>query len=604
MHYNRTIWVPLSLLAALVGCSGTVGQPKSRVGTENGGATNGEPGGDNGASNGEASGASDGSDEDSGTGAPGAPGGGVTGGTPPAPVGEVSYPCPAAESKSFVQYVCDCGEGAAEGCVPGNDTNSGGTPATPWRSYEKARATFETMAPGGTIAFCRGGAFTVGENNRWVNARCQAGNRCIVRDYKPTWGSDKTGAPIINVGSSERVFSFDNPAAPAHEEGYVFANLSLRGTGKGTGFFFYNDTDDVTICSTSFDRLAIGVHTEGSNPGPGDTRNERIVVLGNRFTNNTSFGYLGGCDNCVVQDNYFANNGSQAVFDHNLYLGNGGNQGKPFVNMRVSGNELFRSTFIDGQCQGISFVVHGLYDNLLIENNYVHENIGEASGNCWGIVVDAGDSDYEGFRNVTIRGNRVENVGGEFIGLNACENCVVEDNVLVNTQPKSDAFGIMAPDRSREDPDVPMTAITVRNNSIFFGAGIGTAIRVGTEGSKHIVASNAVHYSGSGDFACFDLDLPKSAYSTVDNNLCFTPNSKARWENQAGSLATWQAASGFDQKSTTKDPGFASLIAPFNLAAASKIATMVDRGHATQSSPVAIDGKDRTTTPDIGAYEH
>lgn len=486
--------------------------------------------------------------------------------------------------------------------MAGNDGNTGTSAASPWRSLEKARSYFGTMAAGETISLCRGGSFTVGANTRWVNTNCRAGNRCIVRDYVPSWGSASTTAPIINPGSTDRFFSIENGGNPAHEEGYVFANLSLRGNGSGTGFVVYNDTDDVLICNSSFDKLAIGVQTQGSNPGTGDTRNARIVVSGSRFTNNSGFGYLGGCDDCVVEDSYFANNGKRAVFDHNLYLHNGGNNGIAFQNMRVSRNDLYRSTMVDGKCQGVSFVVHGLYDNLLIENNYIHEDVGAVNDNCWGLAIDAADTDREGFRNVTVRGNKLENMGGLFIGVNACQNCKIESNVLTSGQT-AEVIGIIAPDRARSDTqDLAMSQVTIRNNSLYFAKGGGTGIILGTEGNNHVVTSNAIQYGGTGGFECFSFDLPKGSYSTINNNLCFAAGNFS-WARGVGSLATWKSNTGFDQSSAAQAPGFMSLVAPYNLTSASTTGPMVDKGHSTLSSPLAYGGTSRGAPPDIGAFQ-
>ncbi len=573
----------------------------STSGTSTGGEVDGSSGG---TVDGTSGGTSGGTVGGTSGGTVGGTSGGTTGGTstPPAAGAGTTYACPDAKPTGAIHYVCDCGTGASSQCVPGNDGNTGTSAASPWRSYEKARAYFSGMPAGETVAFCRGGSFGIGSNTRWMNTQCRAGNRCIVRDYVPSWASAATSAPVITLGSTDRFFSIENGGAPVHEEGYVFANLSLRGNGSGTGFFFYNDTDDVQICNSTFDKLGTGVHLEGSNPGTGDTRQQRIVVRGNRFTNNSGFGVLGGCDDCVVEDNYFENNGSRAIFDHNLYLTNGGNQGIPFKNMRVSRNELYRSTIIDGKCQAVSFVVHGLYDNLLIEDNYIHEDVGKVTGGCWGLAVDAGDYDREGFRNLTIRGNRVESVGGVFIGVNACQNCVIENNVAINMQ-NAESFGIVAPDRSRTDPDLPMSSVTVRNNSIYFGAGSGTGIVMGTEGTNHLVTSNAIHFAGTGSFDCFDLNLNKSAYTMVDNNLCYSSRTTVSWMRGVGSLATWRASSGFDQHSAVKDPGYLSLVAPYNLSSSSIASPMVDQGHATLSAPAAFGGVSRGAQPDVGAYQ-
>ncbi len=580
----------------------TGGSSDGTTGGSSGSTTGGSTGGSNGGTTGGSSGATTG-------GSSGAATGGSPGAMPPAPPppgtpgagAGTSYSCPAAQSTGVVHYVCDCGPGASSQCVAGNDGNTGASPASPWRSYEKARSTFGSMPAGETVAFCRGGSFQAGSNTRWMNTNCRAGKRCIVRDYQPSWSSSTSPAPIISVGSTDRVFSIENPSAPAHEEGYVFAHLNLRGNGKGSGFFFYNDTDDVQICGSSFDKLAIGVHIEGSNPGSGDTRQARIVVKGNRFTNNSGFGFLGGCDDCVVEDNYFENNGSRAVFDHNIYLA--GANGAPYQNMRVSRNELYRSAFIDGKCQGVSFVVHGTYDNLLIEDNYIHENIGAITGDCWGLAVDTGYSSGESFNKVTIRGNRVENVAGMFIGLNACRDCVIENNVVVNEQG-GNATGIKAPNRARDGDDQSMSSVTVRNNSIYFGKGSsGEGILMGSEGSNHVVTSNAIHYAGNGSFDCFDLDLPKGAYKMVDNNLCFTPNVSPSWVRGVGSLASWRSRTGFDQNSDAKDPGFRSVDAPCHLEAGSRSSAMVDKGHPTMSSPAGFGGAKGSGAPDVGAYQ-
>ena len=136
------------------------------------------------------------------------------------------------------------------------------------------------------------------------------------------------------------------------------------------------------------------------------------------------------------------------------------------------GNELYRSAIVDGECAGVSFVVHGEHDGLLIEGNLVREDLGAAGGGCWGIAVDTGYGEAELFRNVTIRGNRVINVGNVAIGLNACENCLVENNVVVHEQSFG-TRGIAAPNRDRDAADLAMTGVTIRNNSIFIGADAG-----------------------------------------------------------------------------------------------------------------------------------
>ena len=160
-----------------------------------------------------------------------------------------------------VRYFCDCAEGAASHCVPGNDAAKGDR-AAPRRSYEAARRTFESLQAGDTIAFCRGGSFLKGSQNRWVNSGCQAENRCVVRDYAPPWATGDEGAPIVRSPAGGRAFSLDDKGRSSQEEGYAFMNLDLRSEGGDRGFFVYNDVD---IWNVSIDRYKIGVHVAGSN---------------------------------------------------------------------------------------------------------------------------------------------------------------------------------------------------------------------------------------------------------------------------------------------------------------------------------------------------
>ena len=86
-----------------------------------------------------------------------------------------------------VYYYCDCGTGAAAGCVAGNDANAGTDPSAPRRTFANARTRFNGMNAGDTVALCRTGAWN--ENGGGIyNARCRAGNTCDFRDYIPSWG--------------------------------------------------------------------------------------------------------------------------------------------------------------------------------------------------------------------------------------------------------------------------------------------------------------------------------------------------------------------------------------------------------------------------------
>ncbi len=230
------------------------------------------------------------------------------------------------------------------------------------------------------------------------------------------------------------------------------------------------------------------MHLAGSNPCNGadpdcDGRNERITLLGSTIRNNSAQGWLGASSGSQILYNDFENNGTTAIFDHNIYVsGSGGGQTH---GIRVVGNRLYRSALdTSGVCRGVSLVVHGEHDDLRIEGNEIWEDVGFAGGGCWGIAVDNGYGSAEGFTNVVIAGNTVRNVGNLAIGVGACADCTIENNVIVHDQD----FGITAiaaPDRSLGAGDLPQDDIVVRNNSIWIGPDSGgTAISVRRHGRR------------------------------------------------------------------------------------------------------------------------
>jgi hypothetical protein len=266
---------------------------------------------------------------------------------------------------------------------------------------------------------------------------------------------------------------------------------------------------------------------------------------------------------------------------------------------------LYRSAIVNGQCQGVSLVAHGLHDDLLIEDNVVREDPGAAGMGCWGIAVDSGYGSAEAFNRTIIRANTVENVGNVSVGVSACRDCVIENNVVVQTQP-FESQAIAAPDRARGAEDQPMSGVIVRNNSVFFGAAShGTGILLGEENAGYVLSGNAMQYVGAGPrWDCFRLRVPPAAYITVDHNLCHAPGvAGGEWVDGAGTLAAWQAATGLDARSTDADPGFTDTAGPWDLRPAGPGSPLVDAGDPAASAPTDRLGLPRDATPDIGAYE-
>ena len=123
--------------------------------------------------------------------------------------------------------------------------------------------------------------------------------------------------------------------------------------------------------------------------------------------------------------------------------------------------------------------------------------------------------DAEAFTNVTVAGNTVINTGNLSIGVASCQGCVIEDNLVIQGQSDFNSVGIQAHENgTRESVDQPMTAIQVINNTIYFNetAQYTTGIRVGTEGTGHVVASNVILSAATTSLGCFQYDLAPSAY--------------------------------------------------------------------------------------------
>ena len=508
------------------------------------------------------------------------------------------------------RFVCACAAMSSPGCVAGDDGNDGLSPSSPLQSYEAARLTFAGMDAGDSIRFCRGGAWDVASTgDRWVNAGCRTDAPCTVGAYTPDWTGVDGPLPWVRRETDANGFALQDGGSADHEEGYVFEDLRISsslGVGaSGNGFLLQNDIDDVVIQRVVIEGFRIGVHLAGSNACSADPlcdgRNQRIVLLDSQIEGNHGFGWLGASSNSQILDSTFVGNGSLAVYDHNIYI-SGASDG-----MRIQRNSLYQATLnAAGNCDAVSLVVHGEHSDLLIEGNEVREDVGKSEPGCWGIAVDPGYSEAEAFTDVTIRGNRLRNVGRIAIGVASCQRCVIENNLIVqeNAAADFDSIGIAAPDRDRAANDQSMDDITVRNNSIHFGpAAGGIGIRLHEEGDDHLLVSNAIHHAGSGDFACFDVDALPSRYLAMDHNLCFTPqNSGSDWVRNTASLDDWRLATGFDTNSGTGDPGFND---PSNadLQPATMLSLMVDQGDPIHSSATDAAGAMRDAAPDIGAWE-
>ncbi|WP_415009072.1 hypothetical protein [Cycloclasticus pugetii] len=348
----------------------------------------------------------------------------------------------AAGGKTY--YVCDTG----------NDENTGLSESSPFRSYEKAISMFATISGGDSVLLCRGGQFPITKGKGVNNLNCSVEAPCTLSDY----GDATKAKPSIISSDSTAALKFYGNINPAKNGGgYVIKNLNLLSTtGTGKGIFLYVGVHDMLLDNLHIQGFRLGVQLAGTNI-------HKITLKNSTVINSVGQGVLGGCTDCLYENNYFQNNGAN-VYHHNIYLSSGSDENSITKNMVVRGNTLYQSALDDeGKCGGVSLVAHGRFEGLTIENNLIKEDVGAVKGTCYGISVDPGYAYDEYFKDVVIRGNTLLNVGGNAIGCASCDGALIENNTIID-EGSVLVHGISVPVRTEDT--VKSKNITIRNNKI------------------------------------------------------------------------------------------------------------------------------------------
>ena len=517
--------------------------------------------------------------------------------------------CAAAPMRGTVYYYCDCGTSAEAGCVTGNDANPGTSAAAPRRTIESAASRFSTLAPNDTVALCKGGAFNSAGNLRIGSNRCGAGVACNdLREYTPTTFVG-TAKPIINNAAGQKnLFAFDTREMTG---GVRIMNLKLNGDHgpKGNhnwGFFFYQGAHDVTMCNLDMDGFDIAVHSASYE-------NDRIKLTGSHVSNSRTQGYLGSGSNIELSYNYWDGNGSSNPFDHSIYVSGG-------VGLNIIGNYVYGQ--YGSACLGAPIVGHGQFTNLVVANNEVVVDVAADRPGCWAIAFDDGGYPTPTYvRRAIFSGNIIRNGGNVSLLVANCPECVIENNLLI-LNSSSSLQGISVPGgKSRSSPaDDVSTNNKIRNNTVWFGPNVtagAVGIKVGDEGTGHVVANNTVYYSatsaGNG-VSCYSYDQPLTSYAFINNNHCYSAAPYA-WVTTPGTLAlgptrrtldNWQSyatSRGFDINSftsVTTTPLFTAVGTNFIPAVGSPL---IGAGNALNGSALGILLNTRANPPAIGAYE-
>ena len=199
-------------------------------------------------------------------------------------------------------YACDCGIDAVDGCVPGDDS-AVGTFDQPFRTYDRLRLAFGYLKPGDSVAFCRGGSFSAGQDRRWDSADCDTDTPCTIRDYVPAWGAANLPPPKIEAAGD--AFTFDNQGGILGARQIL--NLVLHGNTAGSAVYASGQLKGLTLCGLDVSAFQTGISFQPWVPSRGVVLQDSYVhdLRGAGFYNGD-----GTCNDCGVINNIFRRVGS------------------------------------------------------------------------------------------------------------------------------------------------------------------------------------------------------------------------------------------------------------------------------------------------------
>ena len=556
-------------------------------------------------------------------------------------------PLPPPPTTGRATYFCSCGTGAAPGCVPGADTNSSATTLAGSTGPKLTKAAFQTVfesaVAGDRLLLVRGCAW---DNwallSRAVTSSLSdyIANPLIIDSAWPTQFSS-SAQPRLNTPTSG--CAYNDPTCTAFTftptggmgatrwGGYVIRNLHVYGGDvvATQGMSFSSSPEHIVVEGMTFDHLdgAWGCSNQaggGSYGSPSDLTLRNSVlsyILGNGLNS-------WGCNNVLIEDNWLDRTANAPktynakIRDHAMYVSGNGNDGANPTG-DTTGVIIRRNTITntglnmiagDGfpadptRCNSTVIVGHDKIRQMVVEANTIVQAPGTAAGGCYGIGIGPGEASnvYEYEKFFTVRGNRVIGAGNVAIKTAACQDCIIENNVIVKEEFWDDFWGIQV-------TQMPFAIVTdnarvkIRNNSIYIhGVNDVTAgITLNGSGTGHEIVSNLIVFGpggAGGAGTCFGTPLSAASYAAWNNNLCY---GAAGWTPSYTTRALFNSATGLDAASLSSNPLLAAVPSSGN-GYSMQIQTgspAKDAGHATASAQLAIDGFPPISTRDIGAYE-
>lgn len=478
-----------------------------------------------------------------------------------------------------------------------------------------------------------------------------ASNTATVLTFVENWGVGmtppsgksymlKAPKPIIQTAGDNNngVIVFNGVAAP--NGGVIIRNLALKGNGVAgnSGMFFYNSISHVRVENTLFDGFGGSAITSvevsiSSFPS-------HLDVINNTIRNVAVFGIgMGGVQGLLVEGNSLDNVGAApggGQFNHGMYI-SGGNQcpggdgacnGSNTIsrgNVTIRGNTSSRNTIdSNGRCVSTAIVGHSLDNDWTIENNYIYNAPGMATGGCTGITFGPANNDpgkLEGETRLVVRGNLLANPGGIGIEVDSCRDCTIENNVIGwETDIWRTSTGLYSSTGIRSiTPSVTWSyttgcSLNVRNNTIYMastaapnGADGSYLIDLGGCGTTHKIVSNLLVFGTavSAD-ACLNTSLAFSSFPNWNYNLCY--QNGASWFPGRSTKAAFTTFSGlgFDTNSIAGNPLLVATPSLSNLfsCALQSGSPAIDAGYPALSSRLGFHGQTiRGVRRNIGACE-
>jgi hypothetical protein len=405
-------------------------------------------------------------------------------------------------STGTVYYYCDCAAGADPACVAGNDSNAGTSPSAPRRTIGDATTRFGSMASGSTIALCRGGVWTTAFGYL-PNKTCGTADAtsCDIRDYVPSWGSQSTAKPLVNLGSGGFGIAFVNNTVGARLWNIYFKSTTSNHDAGDGMVGVYDSASGLDICNVTVDGGKVGMNIQSGGTVQSYVRYSTVTGIGQT-------GVYHAASNWTFDSNLFLNNQQATAggncggycgdyYNHDLYISG-------VASNVVTKNSEFVTDAAHcqgaAQCGGVMLYWTDFQTNPIFENNYVH---GPGKGGHYGFSSSnnaANTSNYNGI----IRRNRFDLPNAHTaVEISACTGCQFIDNVVIVSA--SGGHGLGAPEQTGQSNPVNSGTI-VRNNTFYLTGSGQTAVAQNSEGTGYIFENNAVWSQGVG--TCFNIVNP------------------------------------------------------------------------------------------------